>query len=794
MNGIIRDVVPPNEYDPSLSIAYGIDPLLYSYRVEIIDLQKKSDGDKLIEIMPASRISRSKCSLTREKIRLFLKQHLSPKNSRYEILSIKEESIHKFGLTNLKWEDIFKGPIPNFNTDTTLVKAFNKDKHRLADGSEVNDSNDDSNLVDSDISLQILKKKSNLISSQKLKLIKREEKYKVSESIEKVKKSLKKSKLKKLKLQGKSKLAKKKTKCSSQDPPATPKLSKAEERNREKESRRKFEEDVRLWMEKRDDLLCDDLAPLPIPTPFKCDIDDDLIGDCLLILDFINTFHEYIAFENENLSFISFDFFLKLLSDSNVNGYYGQLLISLLNTILMSYRDEREIDNENNLMISENHDDLDLFNNEEDDNSSNLNIFSNYYIASYFGNHESLMKFNLDPFSLTEIVRLYIYKARNSASKKILSCEKDLIEKLSLYSVFDLDKVERLCLFKLLLCDIVKIPQIRQKIENSMEEMFRLKTQIRHLNASYTRWLRENPIRQRIRRKKKPDDSEQQQPEEQTETTVEEKEQYKKDKNEKELQMKNSISELKAKIRKLSAFCRCRPLGMDRSYRKYWIFQSIPGLLVEHAIDEFPPRSCLTSTVPMSKPKLTDYLPNAKRRRRKTISSLNQVEEEKPAAIESYSTIFDRCSGDPNSCCVHGRTAAEQTIRWSFYTKVQLENLINSLNSRGFRENELKNALIYERQSILNDHLQNFDPTIFNNIFVDVNDDCCSESSETSTTLRKSERIQNSNKESEQKPLQDLTILDDKYNGFSPFNAHQAAFKEELENLEFDIFNGCFSE
>lgn len=780
-------MIPPKNHD-STSVAYGIDPLLYTYVVELVGHKDHSNENPIVELIPASRISRSKCSLTREKIRLFLKQHLSPKSSRYEILTIKEDSVHKFGLVNLKWEDIFKGPLPDFNSDTTLVKAFNKDKQRLTDANDTGDSNDDSNLADKfdvEPAVQVYKKKSNLLSSQKMKLIKREEKYRVSDSIDK---KGKKEKLKKMKC-GRGKLGKKKSKSGVESGPR----GKVEDKNREKESRRKFEEDLRLWMEKRDDLLCDDLAPLPLPTPFQCDIENHLIGDCLLIIDFINSFSEFIVFEDECLASISFDFFGELLSDQHVNGFYGQLLISLLNTIFLCNKDDQQGGwkfNDQDLQIQHHLDpdfDLQIVDDEEDSNNFNT-IYSNHYMTTYFNSQRLLSQFNLTPFTLTEILRIYILKARRNESKINLICDDDynLAVQLTLNTVFELNKQDRIYLFKLLLNDIVQIPQVRQKIEASMEEMFRLKTQIRHLNASYTKWLRDNPIRQRIRKKRQ--GNEQQQPE--NEATPLEKEQYKKDKNQKEQEMKNSISELKSQIRKLSAFCRLRPIGSDRSFRKYWIFDSIPGLLVEHSIDEVPTRSCLTQAQPMPKPKLTDYLPNAKRRKRKTlVPTAHQEEENQPEEAPTwhhfYPSVFDRCTGNFETCSVHGNAGKNQIVRWSFYTKYQLDNLINSLSARGFRENELKNALLYERQSILSDHLSNFDPTIFNSNYVEIIPE-----NELENIPRKSERIQNSEK---RPTIQRATIAKDRFSELSPFNAHQLAFKEEMENMEYDIFNGCFS-
>ena len=145
--------------------------------------------------------------------------------------------------------------------------------------------------------------------------------------------------------------------------------------------------------------------------------------------------------------------------------------------------------------------------------------------------------------------------------------------------------------------------------------------------------------------------------------------------------MKKSISELKTKIRKFSAFCRPRPLGLDRAFRRYWVFQSIPGLLVEHSFEETQNWPCLDPCTPMPKPQLVNYMPNAKRRKRKkkveeansgaegnetaddkenvedksTInSSVMETTEIEVEAASEEEHIFDRCTGDKSTCSVHG--------------------------------------------------------------------------------------------------------------------------------------------
>lgn len=827
--GYIRDVIPPEDSKHATSISYGLDPLSYQYVVEIID--PKSSDENVIEVFPASRLKRSKFSLTRDKLRLFLKQHLSVKSSRYDTLSIKEESIKKFGLDHLRWEALFKGPTPNFDDDTTVLKAFSK---RLSDGGEIvvygsNDADDAENADENAPSKTVVKKKSNLLKEQKEKLIKREEKLKEkSQAEEGTSSSGKKKRSKKQKLKDKAKLLKNKKKKKGKGgknvpEPEEPKEDKEAARKKLRDARRKFEEDTRIWMEKRDDLLCDDLKPLPAPTPVDCGIDSTLFGDTLLTLEFINVFQEYIDdFSSPFPSGISIQLFLQILNDSDVNGPYSDLLLRLFDTVLMSNRDG---DEEADLKINNaNDDEFATYN--EDDETTNFcnNNYSNHWVSTYFGTREQLSKLSLDAFTLSEILRIYILKARNTDFKRARhddDSDVQLAIKLTTNNVFELSPTERLSLFKLLLDDLLETPGVRLKMEDSMDEMFRLKNQIRHHNASYTRWLRDHPVRLRIRKKKPLSDAAEENKDENGEEQVEnesteaEKEAFKIEKAQREQEMKANISKLKAEIRKHSAFCRPRPIGMDRAFRRYWVFQSLRGLLVEHPVEV---RSCLDSPSVIKKPKLADYLPNAKRRKSKAAKkedSSNNVapannaaagDESASKSVLSNEHLFVCCTGNISTCSVHGAANSEKRVSWSFYTKEQLDDLIASLNSRGYRENDLKNSLNIEKDSILKDHLEQFVPTTLNNNYVPPPPPppplVASEqvdSSDESNLLRKSERIQNIIYEKAilgPKLTAPVTVhvpSDTKYSTTLPAEAHAAQLAERLLELEDRVFNSCFS-
>lgn len=729
-----------------------MNPLCYKYKVEYFDTNKQ-------EVISANRISRSKCILTKEKIRLFLKQHLAPKNGRYDMLIIKDESLKKHDLYNLKWEDIFKGPPPNFNDDTLLVKPIaTKDYDEDANENETNDDT------------QVLTKKTNLISTQKLKLFQKEkQKTEPGEKRKYVrKKLLKKSKNKIIKIKGKPGRKKKIPSFNEENV----KLNELEIKTREKEYRKKYEEDLKSWMEKRDDLLCDDLKPLPDCTPIQTIIAQHLIGDSLTIINFINVYRNYILLP-KNFPYLTFDYFQQILMDNNVEALNGftDLILALLCTISNGTEDE------SNLTINENDEELD---NTTNDDETQVNNSVNQWVVTYFSSHEQLFKLKLDCYTLPEILRIYILKTRNMDGKRIQKISPNdlsLANKLLTKNIVELDQDDRINLLNLLLVDVVKVPSIRDQIELSMEEMFKLKIQIRHLNAAYGKWLRDNPIRQRLRKKKISNETDNSNDD--TGVTEEEKEKYKKDKAEKEREMHLTITELKAKIRKLSSSSRTRPFGMDRLHRKYWIFETIPGLFVENCTD-LSLLNCFENPNPEKKPILTDYLANCGKGKKNSPEedSNNPMEiNDEPSTLPLTQAVY-KCSGNKQTCSIH------QTCKnvWSFYTKEQVEPLIESLNGRGFRESELKSALEIEKSTILANYFDDFDPFILNKDFV-LPTPIIQDTAEL-PSIRKSERQTSKKQLKKPEPLRKSEK--------SPGEIFYVNFQRQILYLEDNIFNSCF--
>lgn len=162
-------------------------------------------------------------------------------------------------------------------------------------------------------------------------------------------------------------------------------------------------------------------------------------------------------------------------------------------------------------------------------------------------------------------------------------------------------------------------------------------------------------------------------------------------------------------------------LGSDRAGRNYWLFESLPGLFLEHDIkfagkcsdtpSDYNPGLANCSQAERNKyirQMVIDKKNNDKENKavnglKSNNSASNKkeatVEPVVPAKIPSQFELF-MCTTDPATCPVHSATASH--VQWSFFhTEEEIDALINALNPRGFREKPLRENLELERELIL---------------------------------------------------------------------------------------------
>lgn len=244
----IVKVFPPGRttWESLSDVCFGADPSGFKY-----DVMSTSGSKKPFRMAcPADRISRPKGNLTKDRVKLFMKQHVNT-SKRQTITTVKESSIQAMKLDKLKWEDVFAGPLPSLDPDDESLPTRIRNKHRVSAAA-------------------------------------------ASQSPEKGDRR---------KQSGGSEKKSGKPGPKPQDPEEK-KQRLEEQRKRQAEKKRMDRQKVREeklkhakqqaeWSRKRDDLECDDLKPLPSGFPIQCLIPNALFGDSIAIMEFYHNFDEF---------------------------------------------------------------------------------------------------------------------------------------------------------------------------------------------------------------------------------------------------------------------------------------------------------------------------------------------------------------------------------------------------------------------------------------------------------------------------------------------------------------------
>lgn len=132
--------------------------------------------------------------------------------------------------------------------------------------------------------------------------------------------------------------------------------------------------------------------------------------------------------------------------------------------------------------------------------------------------------------------------------------------------------------------------------------------------------------------------------------------------------------ELVSEVAKLQPTSAIFPIGRDRSYRRYWVLQSVPGIFVEDD-DEFVSNDCLSPV---------------------------KQNSSKPVEDKSDTKISDNEKDGIGYMSLERQLDERGRVRWSFYRMpAELDALILSLNPRGFREGPLRQALTEQKEHLV---------------------------------------------------------------------------------------------
>ncbi|GFT00434.1 bromodomain adjacent to zinc finger domain protein 1A [Nephila pilipes] len=770
-------------------------------------------------------MSRPKGTLTKPRNKLFLRHHTHPKDGAWKV---KEDVLEKEQLDEFQFSEVFCGPLPSY------AVTQEKKKTSVSDKSEKTPTIKKSIAEPSGSGKKTIQGKLNFkkeTAEDKKKSLDKQaisEKQRIAAEKERLRKEL----LKKQKIE---------------EEKERQKQEKLNERLKKKEEKKIMAEYLNTWKKPRDDLECDDLKDLPAPVPVDCYIPQNCFGDAIMILEFLNTFEKQVQVKDVFPQSVNFEHVEKALTETDIQGVFNDLLQLFLTAIFRYQEAEDDIIDIKDKKLHD-LDDLNI------DTAMDFAAIISRWPQTYHGT--ILRNMPLDSFSITEILRLHIlssgYKRRVNWQGIVAASEDpglyfkleepELLKKLSKMSVFELNAEERCKILALLVHQLLSCDVLRYAVDENADKTRPLRHQLKQLRWAHSRKEKEDiSSKKKIQPKEdKPEGNEEMQTEEaipleeekentdnlSPEEKAELEERKAKEAAKQKAEFLRKEREVEVQIRKLQSSFNVVPLGRDRAFRRYWVYQTVAGIFVE---DDDPYKgNCLPKlTVQNQSPHLAHvrcetaavnikkYLQNIDAKsgssdkeneilrdiaivqsdlpfplKNRKLSDLNPRVDSKKGLLDNNlpendicllcknkngdkqdcilycphsknGLPTDQCSANIDTCPVHNINAPR--TKWSFYYKEDdVENLISGLNSRGFRERALKEALLNEKERI-KEMMAKVPYSNLNRTFPQ-------------PEVRKSQRHQNSQSSS--------------YAGMSPRQAQEITLRDMILEFEHRIFHG----
>lgn len=665
------------------------------YRVEAVDDTKE----------PQTWITRGECMrrdktiFSKEKTKLFLKQNVEGISG---MLVMKAASIKKYVTDrNFIPEEAMTGKLPDFEVSKKIQLLEEKSKNRKDTTKKSGKQGDITKYLNNAGA-----SKKELTAEEKLERDEKSKKFR--EELEAMKKEKADREAERLKL---IQLEKQRIVAKTQ---AT----------------------VRELNQIRDDLELTDHRIIPKSKPISTIIDKKYFADFVKILEFLHSFPEALSISDKFPYGIDMDMLERALILKEVNGPLSDILQVFLSTIFslqIEERNEIKIEYRMNSDAPLNHSKIDFMR-----NASRINKL----VYKHYNMQVNMLA--LDSSTLSELLRLHFlcsgallsdqsskarfqarggYRSMDDPGLTLITKHPHIIQFLTQYSVFQLPTRDIIRIATCLIDQILSYSNLRDIVEERIEKGTNARLEYRRLKLDERR--REQKV---IDQKKELLEAHKQL------LTDENVKPSEKDIKKAEVDLQDKIAKIDAKsikdhanyLKDLKAqtlvfFNHQTYLGADRAFRNYYIFESMPGLFVEHDISLSG--KCVDTFV-----KNNPALAHSTKEQRYGIikqmvtseESLSEHNKENNVDVNGTSTTDNKngvpvvlkkesdldiqrellmCNCDPNTCIVHSENI-ERTV-WSYYnTPEEIDALIESLNIRGFREKNLREQLEASRDLI----------------------------------------------------------------------------------------------
>ncbi|VDN05609.1 unnamed protein product [Thelazia callipaeda] len=710
----------------------------YTYDVMVLNPENKSIIYELRNQIKHYNLTRSKSLWARNILRLILKSSCV---TNHERLVVKEELVQRFDLENMTWEEVFNGPVAQFPQTPLVSRGTVRRVHHSRSyingtcASDVNiPSTSDVDCVHGIQRDQVLEetkfvnkdKKDNTgerTTKKKQKHGKASKKKVILEQQEELEGLFEQAR--KMNIENLSRWEQNDHLLSEAEIVALKQLirqTKEKERKEIRLRKQRMKEILSEWKKPRDDVLCDDLRPLPDLEPFLLPawMSDDDFGQYLCIFEFFQSFSELLPVkEVRGTHQIKFCEIVSAIRSCNPEQ--DSMFVQLIH-ILLKAKTERADE--------EDGDEVNL--NRRDEISPDANDIDHKLYGSKIREatilHEnvrlthglSARHLPIDWMTITEVLRLSIITSGYYTgapthrfrlfSRGAIRCYEDegflfanenprIMSILEKKSVFDLQPHERLALLKMLMHQLLSYHKFRSLCDERISSLLDARKELKNLRsfdlvqekeAREASLVREYELEQieelgeaaRIDFAKKEELSK--------ETVIllnfvksgsfigrrDDKLKHVERilmkgvsyvqmeiddiKKVRSLQMEHITAAEDDLLGRVGWLC----LGRDRAFRTFWYLDSFPLLLVEDANSSDERGSCIGPT-PLDKAK-------------KFRQSYSSDDDVRKALLGCTST---------DECPVHGKVGHR---RWQLITCIDvLEKIESSCNSRGLRESEL---------------------------------------------------------------------------------------------------------
>uniref|UniRef100_V9K7W4 Bromodomain adjacent to zinc finger domain protein 1A n=1 Tax=Callorhinchus milii TaxID=7868 RepID=V9K7W4_CALMI len=496
-----------------------VDVSLFKYKVKPL----KSEGNEII--IKAAQMNRKKNVYSRDKLKLFLKQHCE---LRHSLLKVKSTTATKYKLSEQNFSHLFPDDPLAFPFSPTSRGRGRVAKHR---GSFSNSQSD--GATDGEGTPQYKNKSAREIERlrkhrEEMKgMAKRRKEDEIASDLKKRKAEVleakKKEKEDKEKKREELKKILEEEKLKRKEEKERLKLEKEKVREKLREEKKKYAEYLKEWNKPREDMECEDLKELPSPMPVKTRLPSELFGDALMVLEFLNAFGELFDLQDEFPDGMTLEMLEEALVGNDTEGPLCELLFFFLSAIFQAHAEEEEEVAKEQLKEADTKDLTEALDEDADSTKcavSAVAAFAAAWPQLYQGC--TLRDLDLDSCTLSEILRLHIlaagadvtpanakyryqqqggFDATDNACVELRLNNPGLLKKLSNIPVYDLTAADKLKLLQALCGQLLTLVSTRDFIEDNVEILKQARQEFRELKAEQHRKEREEAAA-RYRKKK----------------------------------------------------------------------------------------------------------------------------------------------------------------------------------------------------------------------------------------------------------------------------------------------------